>query len=245
MRTARLFTHLVDVLYPPRCAACDARLFSDTALCHACRESLLSVAETGCPRCARVTLDPPAGVGPHLCGPCIIDPPPYERIHAAWVYGAAIQDAIARWKNRPDPTLAGPLGKLLIEGLLESDTLAPSLDTIVVPVPSPRQRILMRGLNPAGVLAAEVAREFGQDLVPAALTLGEARDPSRGLSRRERATRMRGAFRASPAHVRGVPVVLVDDVVTTGATVTECARVLRAAGARRVEVIALARVPSP
>ncbi len=245
MRPARLFTQLVDVLYPPRCAACEARLASDTALCHACRESLLSVAATGCPRCARVTLDPPAGVGPHLCGPCVTDPPPYDRIHAAWVYGAAIQDAIARWKNRPDPTLAGPLGKLLIEGLTASRTLARSLDAIVVPVPSPRRRILMRGLNPAGVLAAHVARELGLDLVPGALTLGAVRARSRGLGRRECATRMRGAFRAAPTRVRDRPVVLVDDVVTTGATVAECARVLRAAGAPRVEVIALARVPSP
>lgn len=197
----------------------------------------------GCPCCGRVTLDPPADPRPHRCGPCITAPPAFERVHAAWVYGAAIRDAISRWKNRPEPILAGPLGALLIEALA---TAPPDLgpDAIVVPVPSARARILQRGLNPAGVLAARVARGLGYRLASGALTVARLRERSRGLGRRDRAKHVKGAFQAHAHVIRGRPVLLVDDVVTTGATVAECAQLLRKAGATRVEVVALARVPT-
>jgi ComF family protein len=164
---------------------------------------------------------------------------------AAVAYTGAAADWIRRFKY-PPPGLRGLDGTpiaVVSELVAAAAHLAPApLADWVVPVPLHRRRLRARGFDPAALLARQVARETGTACKPA--TLVRVRDtPSQtGLDRRGRQRNVAGAFR-SRGRVPDV-VWLVDDVVTTGATLSACALVLRQAGARRVVAICAARTPS-
>ena len=152
------------------------------------------------------------------------------------VYGGAVQDAISAWKNRPEEAHGRRLGALFATVEVHAH------DPVVVPIPSTSQALARRGFNPAAALARPLARRLQAPLDATALTFAKVPTSSRGLGRRARGERMRGVFRAR--HVVDREVVLVDDVMTTGATVREAARACLAAGATAVDVLVLARVPS-
>lgn len=159
---------------------------------------------------------------------------------AAFVYGGAIARAIARFKYEQRPDLARPLGDLLWRAV---QPRARALGgSIVVPVPLHRARLAERGYNQAALLAARIARPLGAPLLP--LALARIRDTSQQakLDRTARLANMALAFRVrAPARVRGRPVLLVDDVWTTGATLGACARVLLEAQASSVTLAVVAR----
>jgi ComF family protein len=226
---------LLELLYPERCAACD-ELCEAPGLCARCAQSLYPTAPC-CPVCAL-----PEG-GPHgvLCRRCRLSPPPYARLVAPWRYGGELAAAIRRFKyggarGGGRPELARPLGRMLMSFL-------PGDVDLVVAVPLHPRRLRERGFNQAEALA-RAARP------PAAvaghvLKRRRATDEQAGLSRAARARNVAGAFAVrDERRVRGRRVLLVDDVVTTGATVSACARALRAAGAAVVVVAALARAES-
>ena len=114
--------------------------------------------------------------------------------------------------------------------------------TIVCPVPSPYAALVRRGFNPAGILATSMSRQFGWPLI-VGLKLSGAKGSSRGLNSEARARRLRGLFEGKPAKVRGAAVVLVDDVMTSGATARAASRALLKAGAQSVDLALLARTP--
>lgn len=171
-----------------------------------------------------------------MCGACLREPPPFRRTRGLLVYGGAVQDAISAWKNRPEEAHGRRLGALIAGIEVEA------IDPIVVPIPSTSRALARRGFNPAAALARPLARRLHAPLDATALTFAKVPTSSRGLGRRARRDRMRGVFRAR--HVAGREVVLVDDVMTTGATVREAARACLAAGATSVDVVVLARVPN-
>lgn len=159
----------------------------------------------------------------------------------AWApfdYGGALANAIHRFKYVPRADLARPLGDLLVRGVPDAVARPPDL---VVPVPLHPARLVERGFNQAALLARPVARRLGARLGPRLLE--RVRDTPRQaqLDRVRRATNLVGAFRVR-GDVAGRHVLLVDDVRTTGATLTECARALRSAGAGRVTTLVLAAV---
>ncbi|MCB9732898.1 MAG: ComF family protein [Deltaproteobacteria bacterium] len=239
-----LTRRLLDLVYPRRCASCDALLPTERdLLCAPCAGSLVPAAGASCPRCAAVYLDL-AGGGRHVCGGCLAKPPPFASAAAAFAYGAALQDAIARWKGRPDESLSAALCALGVVALAQAGARSSWPDeAIVVPVPAHRKRVRRRGFNPAGQLARAVTRWSGLRLVSRGLRATHAAATSRGQQRGAREQRVQGAFRARERLVHGRVVVLVDDVMTTGATVRAATRALLAAGAREVHVAVLARAP--
>ncbi len=156
-------------------------------------------------------------------------------MQAGGLFGGPLADAIHALKYGDRPALARPLGRWL------AARIRLPRDALVVAVPLGRRRRLARGYDQAGRLAEQVARAGGAPLLQGALRRVRETPPQVGRSRAARAANVAGAFEADPRRVAGRELVLVDDVVTTGATADAAARALLAAGARRVTVVALAR----
>jgi ComF family protein len=227
-RASRLLGALVSLVYPPRCAACDALSDEASAFCATCALSLEPVVR-GCAACG---LPLPSTV-PRCLG-CLERPFPFARAEAPFEFGGALARAIRRlkWGRRPD--LGRPLGRLL----------APRLDgnQRVVPVPLHPRRLRARRFNQAAVLAlGAIGGRAAPRLLLGALERVRDTPPQSRLGLAERRANVRGAFRARPAEVRGRSVLLVDDVFTTGATAEACTRALIDAGALEVRVLTLAR----
>ena len=176
---------------------------------------------------------------PGLCGRCLAEPPPYCSVYAPWHYAFPIDRMIQRYKFHAALALGPVLATGLAEALrAERDTQQPWPDCLV-PVPCHRQRIRQRGFDHVGLLAADLAGELNLTLARELLLRHRHTAPQTGMSKSQRRDNLRGAFVA-----KGQPakhIALLDDVVTTGATVAACSRVLLAAGAESVEVWALAR----
>lgn len=234
---------LLDLVYPSRCAACQATVRPGHDWCSSCASTLISGFEHVCTRCGRIWLD---GQIDHVCGACTLEPPSYRMTRATFAYGGALQDVIGRWKNIPDEPLGRALAELGATALAGTafmriaDTPGP---VVLTSVPSRKHALIRRGFNPAAILARRWARTLGLPYLPHALGWTIEGVGAKGLKRRERLERVRGHMRANPKRLRGATVCIVDDVITTGATMTEAARACVAAGAGDVIGLALARVP--
>lgn len=173
------------------------------------------------------------------CPACAITRPPFDYARAACVYAGAMREAVHALKFDGRRSLARPLGDLMFERAGRFDVDPPDA---IVPVPLARARERERGFNQARLLADRLGEKLGVRVRPGWLVRLRPTTPQSELSAPDRHANVDGAFAAAPT-VRDCHVVVVDDVVTTGATVAECARALRRAGARRVGVLAVARVP--
>jgi len=218
---------LLDLLLPPRCPACGDAPRPGSPFCALCAEAVEPWPE-GCPRCGR----PGA---PATCAACRAAPPPWERIAAAAVFGGPVADAVHALTYGGRPAAATPLGRWMAE--------RPGVPAggAIVAVPLGHRRRLERGYDQAALLADALARASGAPRLRGALRRVRDTPPQVGRDRAARCANVRGAFAATRAVARR-QVVLVDDVVTTGATAEACAVALLAAGARSVAVLALARV---
>jgi len=231
----RLVEPLLMGVYPGRCAGCDQPLpwrADDEAFCEACA-GLLERPEVACPTCGL-----PLGGAGRMCEACLLEPPPMLALRAAWWYGGPVRAAVHRFKFEQRPHLYRALSAAL------PGCLAPEWHVdAVAGVPMTDRALAKRGYNPAWLLGQGLSRRAGLPRLRAS-TLVKVREtaPQRGLGARERRENVHDAF-ACRARVEGFDVLLVDDVVTTGATARECARVLLAAGARSVRVVSLARTP--
>ena len=215
-------------------------------VCHAWPAQTLCAACVGrfapaLPRCLGCALPVPAGVS--RCGACLRQPPPLHACLSAvtweWPWDACIQ----RMKFGPDPGLAAPLARLLTAAPGVADALAAA--HAVLPMPMSPRRLAERGCNPAQLLAHHAAPGLTQ-----ADWLLRVRHtpPQRGLPRAQRLKNLRGAFAVAAPHaasVQGRRLLLLDDVMTTGASLHEAARTLLQAGAAQVTAVTLARVAQP
>jgi ComF family protein len=226
-----LASAVADLLFPPRCEAClellatGAAATPSLALCGPCLATIERV-EDPCERCGQ-----PGMAGG--CTSCERRPPTWDRAQAVYVYGGAVADMLHRFKYEDQPALARPLA----ERLARVDA---GVVDVVAPIPLSTRRRLGRTYDQALLLARELASLRGLRFEGALLR--RVRHTGRQVDRRrdERQENVRGAFRLA-GEVHGLSVLLVDDVVTTGATAGECARLLKEGGARRVEVVSVAR----
>lgn len=214
----------LELVFPPRCAACG--VLGQEPFCPACAEAV-DPAPPGCRRCGRPGLDA-------VCGACLAQPPAFDAVRPGGLLGGPLADAIHALKYRGRPALARPLGEWLAARVELPEGAK------LVPVPLAPRRRRERGHDQAALLAEALARAAGRERLRRALRRVRDTPPQVGRDRAARARNVQGAFAAS-SEVAGQDVVLVDDVVTTGATADACARALKAAGARSVVVVSLAR----
>lgn len=249
---------LIDRLLPPQCAACGRVVSVSGRLCVPCFTALDFITPPLCRRCGLpFDFDPigdsigGAGDGAGdsgadrdpglLCAACAAEPPAYGRARAALRYNDRAGLLVVRFKHydRADlaPTLAGWM-------IASGQSLIADAD-LIVPVPLHRWRLMRRGYNQSVLLARVIARAAGKPMVPDLLRRRRNTPPQTRLGRQARKTNVVGAFAVAPRHRALLPrrrVLLVDDVLTTGATAGHSAKALIAAGAERVDVLTLARV---
>ncbi len=231
---------LFDLLLPPACPLCrtESPGLPHGSLCPECLSDIPLLGPSRCPRCA---LPYPATDGSaHLCEACLRSEPPFASVAAAGIYGGALRRAVHRFKYEGGVDLDRPLSALLARALLP--TLCGVRPDLIVPVPLHRARLRERTYNQALLLARGVARQTGIDLAPRLLERILPTLSQQGLSSRQRRRNLRGAF-ALREKLDGERIVLIDDVLTTGATAHACSRVLLEGGAGEVVVAVLARAP--
>lgn len=219
-------------LLPARCLVCGESGDGGQDLCAACRREL----PWNHPACTRCALPLP---GPGHCGACLAHPPPFDRAWAALHYRFPLDRLLPRFKFHADLAAGRLLSQLMREALVQAP-----LPQALVPVPLHPERLRQRGYDQALELARPLARGFGLPLAAGVLRRVRATAAQSELGAGARSHNVRGAFSAAagalPDHV-----ALVDDVMTTGATLRECARALRRAGVARVDLWAAARAPPP
>ena len=223
---------LVRLLLPPRCLLCGESGANDRDLCRDCAEAL-PWNRHACSRCAL-----PLPQSEPVCGECLRRPPPLVHAHAACVYGFPFDRLVPRFKFHHD--LAA--GRLMAELLCESLAGVPRPQAII-PIPLHASRLRTRGYDQALELAKPVARELGIPLVADALLRVRPTAPQSELDAEARQRNLRHAFAARLGVALPAHVALVDDVMTTGATLNAAARTLLRAGAIRVDAWVCARVP--
>lgn len=221
----------VRTVFPPRCLLCGETGANGRDLCLACTAALPWNA-SACLRCA---LPLPA---PATCGACLQKPPPMDETHAVFVYGFPLDRLVPRLKFHND--LAA--GRLLSELMAEALGALPR-PAALVPVPLHDTRLARRGYDQALELAAPLSRRLRIPLLADVLLRTRATAPQSELDAVARQRNLRRAFTVRADAALPDHVVLVDDVMTTGATLEAAARALRRAGVPRVEAWVCARVP--
>lgn len=238
-------------VFPSNCRFCDAPLLkvSRVPVCDACLAAIRTLDESVCSVCGERLLSPHVQDMEARCGACRRLEPPYLRAKAYGGYEGGLRDLIHLLKYehvRPAANLLGRmLGEVLTSLLPEASAEAP----LVVPIPLHPSKLRQRGFNQSEMI---VRAALGMPGLPSlklnttALVRQRATESQTGLMRHQRRQNLRGAFRVvGPNEICGRDILLVDDVFTTGTTVSECARVLRRAGAERIWVATVARVLRP
>jgi len=206
---------------------------ADGLLCAACDADLPRLAGPRCPRCA---LASPAG---EVCGRCLAQPPAYDATLAALAYEFPADVLVQALKFRGELALAPLLAALLTQRIAPGTRV-----DCILPVPLSAARLRSRGFNQAQEIARHVAAATGSRLEPRLAERSRDTAPQIDLPHAERSRNVRGAFRCARA-LEGAEVALVDDVMTTGATLDELAATLKRAGAARVVNWVVARTPEP
>lgn len=232
-----LASALLDLLFAPVCLGCDGLILpsdSQRLVCGRCRARLRRPPAPACPRCGAPLLRTGRSAE-EACRECLEWPEALASARSAFLLQAPADRLVHQLKYRGWHALAAPMGALMARAL-------PPVPGPVVPVPTSAARIRQRGYNQAALLARAYATAARAEVVDALARVGSAGTQT-ALQPAARRANVAGAFEASDAakRVRGAHVLLVDDVLTTGATVGECARVLATAGARRVSVATFAR----
>ncbi len=233
----RILSAVADLAMPPVCVGCQAPLVDHHALCAPCWAGIDFIRQ---PLCERLGLPMPYGVGEGMISAAAaVNPPTYDRARAVGIYSGTLKSLVHDFKFRDRQELQ----RLFVRWLLEAGRPFWSDADLIVPVPLHRRRLLKRRFNQAAVLAGAVAPLTGIPCQPLLLHRTRATAQQVGLTRQQRQDNVRGAFEVPAemaAKLQQARIVLLDDVITTGATVTACASALRKAGAGEVNVLAVA-----
>ncbi|MFM2273582.1 MAG: hypothetical protein RL702_2647 [Pseudomonadota bacterium] len=239
MQVHPLLAPVADLIYPPRCPLCGAAIAAQTGLCSTCWGDLAIPGDPCCSSCQRPF---PEGVAAQsLCAPCLADPPRHDGVAAGTLYNEASRKLVLAFKHGRRIAMAPMLARLIAARLPDEI----GAGWIMVPVPLHRWRLWRRGFNQAALLAGELARLRGADLLVDGLVRRKQTPSLGGLGKAARTRALSGAIAVNPRRaegIRGAKLVLVDDVLTSGATSHACVSVLKRAGAKKVVVACFARV---
>jgi ComF family protein len=242
---------LFAVLFPSDCRICGSPLIKISRLpvCYECVEHMHPIAGQVCARCGERLFSPYAVDGPEgepRCGLCRRIEPSFSRAVAYGSYESGLRELIHLLKYGGVRPAAGVLGRMLAEAIATLEPLFPADGVVVIPVPLHRTKFRQRGFNQAELIA-RAALKLGTSrerlhLCTAAFERKRETPSQIGLTSHQRRENLRGAFVVTQTEVvKGREVLVVDDVYTTGATVSECAKVLRRAGATKVWVATVVR----
>ena len=232
----------LDLILPPTCLACRKPVGEQGGLCQACWNKMGFIERPYCERLG-TPFSHDLG-GPLLSASALADPPAYDRARAVSRFSDVARELVHLLKYGDRLDVAPPLGRWMARAGNEVLTGADAL----VPVPLHWTRLWWRRFNQSAALAGAISAISGVPVKENLLQRRHATPPQVGKTRNERARNVQGAFTVAAnmrAEVKGRRLVLVDDVITSGATVDACARALRRAGAQSVDVLAFARVVEP
>lgn len=240
MAISQSLAPVIDLVFPPRCPICGEGLSAQTGLCAGCWNTLVIPGDPSCAKCGR-----PFGDGIRdgaVCAPCLANPPRHDGILAATIYNDTSRKMILAFKRGNRIALAPMIARQMAAKLDFLDET-----WLVVPVPLHRWRLWSRGFNQAALLARELARIRGARLAIDALERRKSTPTLGGLGAKARRKAISGAFhinRRWRERVKGARVLLVDDVLTSGATSDACVRTLKRAGADCVRIACFSIVMS-
>ena len=238
-RLRRMGKALLNVIVPPLCLSCRTPVEATDALCAACWRRIDFITA---PVCDRLGIPLPYDTGgPTVSAAALAHPPVYDRARAVARFDDRVRHLVHRLKYGDQHDGVALFGRWLRGA---AAPLLPETD-LIVPVPLNRWRLWQRRFNQAALLAQALGRETGIAVDPVALVRARATPSQVGMTADQRRRNVQGAFRVPPgkrALIAGRNILLIDDVITTGATADACARVLKRAGAERVDVAAIAMV---
>ncbi len=226
----RVLSATLDLLFPRRCVGCEEE---GSFLCGRCEASLPRLAPPFCRQCAQPL------ASSDLCGRCRETPLPcLEGIRAPYLMEGTVRDCVHRLKYQDFRALGGVLGELL--AAYASELSLPA--SVLVPVPLHPRRLRARGYNQSALLARTMGRQMGLPVAERALRRSRAAPPqARSSDMEERRRNVEGSFSVRDGSLAGSHVLLVDDVCTTGSTLSACAAALKAAGVSSVWAVTAAR----
>lgn len=234
----------LDLLFPPLCLGCRIEVDAHQSLCPTCWGQMVFMGGSECLQCGfpfEVDLGSDT-----ICAPCLVRPPAFDHARAVFRYDNGSRRLVLSFKHGDRLEGAEAFSRWMGQSL-RSKLPGISVTDIdwVVPVPLHRFRLFKRRYNQAAILAHGVARELGRCCAPDLLMRTRPTPSQGGLNRDERRKNVRNAFAVRPSwhdQVTDRRILLVDDVITTGATLDACAQILKRAGAAQVLVVALGRV---
>ena len=233
------FAPLVDLVYPPRCPLCGDGLAEQKGLCTSCWSELVIPGEPCCDSCQRPFHDdgPEHGL---TCGACMENPPRHDGIAAGTLYNDTARKLVLTFKHGRKIALAP-----MLAGMMASRLQMSGDDWLTVPVPLHRFRLWQRGFNQSALLARQIADKAGTELLVDGLLRTKSTPALGGLGKKQRAKTLQGAIAVNPKHkerIKQVNILLIDDVLTSGATSNACVSVLKRAGAAKVKIVCFSRV---
>jgi ComF family protein len=219
---------LTDAIFKQKCLLCDAKTdalgANIHAVCRACLNELPWHPKTSCPQCGLAS-------DGNLCGRCISSPPDFDATYSVFLYDFPIDAMMVRYKYGEMLSLCAFFGQML------SEKVAINSVDLIIPMPMHPARIKERGFNQA----LEIAKVFGKEKLDYKSAIRQLLTPPQAsLPLKERVKNIKGAFSAN-ANLAGKRIAIVDDVMTTGASLNELAKTLKKAGASHVECWVVAR----
>lgn len=230
----------IRLVYPPQCLICDALTETDFALCGPCWRDTAFIGGLVCDCCGTPLLGEDTGER-EVCDDCIATARPWDRGRATLMYRNTGRRLVLSLKHGDRTDLARPAGMWMAQ--TARDLIG--ADTVIVPVPLHWTRLLRRKYNQAAELAKALGHATGRTVLPDALIRKARTRPLEGHSRDQRFSALQDAMRPHPkrgAALKGKHVLIIDDVMTSGATFAAATEACRAAGAVQIDVLALARV---
>ncbi len=237
---ARALQPMVDLAYPPRCPLCGEASGTQDGLCLDCWSALEQPGEPACASCQRPLGDNVTGFEDAVCAPCMTTPPRHAGIAAATLYNDTSRRLVLSFKHGGRIALAAMMGRLMAARLGELGE-----EHLLIPVPLHRWRIWGRGYNQSALLATELVKITRAQVMLDGLERHKPTPSLGGLGRKARAKALKGAIRVKRSRANAIQrreIILVDDVLTSGATANACVGALLKGGAKSVRISCFARV---